>query len=66
MYFIGLAFHDQSKIVLFHLLQVNRFFTAAFHPVAGRVAGEKMPGYYVAQIAPYRHGPKIGPGKPAL
>jgi hypothetical protein len=45
---------------------VDRFFTAAFDPVAGCVAGEKVPGYDVAQIAPYRYGPKVGPGKPTL
>jgi hypothetical protein len=64
--FIGLTFHNQTKIIFFHFLQVDRFFTAAFHPVAGSVAGKKMPGNYVAQIATYRYGPKIGPGKPAL
>jgi hypothetical protein len=32
---------------------VDRFFVAAFHPVPGSVAGEKMPGNYPAQIAMY-------------
>jgi hypothetical protein len=41
--FIGLTFHDQTKIVFFHLLQVNHFFAATFSPVSGAVTGEKMP-----------------------
>jgi hypothetical protein len=45
---------------------VDRFFTAAFDPVLGSVAGEKVPGYDVAQIATNRYGPKIGPGQTAL
>jgi hypothetical protein len=66
MYFMGSTFHNQSKIVLFHLLQVDRFFTAAFDPVAGSVASEKVPGYYVAHVTLDRYGPKVGPGNPAL
>jgi hypothetical protein len=41
--FIGLTFHNQTKIVFFHLLQVNHFFAATFCPVSGAVTGEKMP-----------------------
>jgi hypothetical protein len=61
--FMGLTFHNQTEVVFFHLLQVDHFFAATFCPVSGAVTGEKMPGYYVAQIAMNRHGPKVGPGQ---
>jgi hypothetical protein len=63
---MGLTFHNQTKIVFFHLLQVDHFFVAAFSPISGASTGEKMPGYYVAQIATNRRCPKVGSGKPAF
>jgi hypothetical protein len=41
--FIGLTFHNQTKIVFFHFLQVEHFFIAALRPVARPLSGEKMP-----------------------